>query len=78
MKNIIERAKEKWNNQADKYNSWEALGLDEMLDLIIEEEKLAGTGAKCNCLEAICRFRSATEPDLCLDPTDLCENKKKS
>jgi hypothetical protein len=29
----------------------------------------------CGCPDAICRYRSATESGLCLDPTDLCSSK---
>jgi hypothetical protein len=32
--------------------------------------------AICTCLEAQCRYRSATEPDLCLDLTDKCKYKQ--
>ena len=32
--------------------------------------------AICTCSEAACRYRSATEPTLCLDPTDLCKSKR--
>jgi hypothetical protein len=39
--NIVERTKQKWNNKADEYNQWDALGSDEMLELIIEEESIS-------------------------------------
>ena len=32
--------------------------------------------AICTCSEALCRYRSATEPNLCLDPTELCKYKQ--
>jgi len=44
------------------------------------EEKITSTNsamdAICTCSEAACRYRSATEPTLCLDPTDLCKSKR--
>lgn len=36
--NIVERAKAKWNKQANEYNQWIHLGTEEKLDLIIAEE----------------------------------------
>lgn len=40
--NIVERAKSKWNKQANEYNQWAHLGTEEKLDLIIAEESSAG------------------------------------
>jgi hypothetical protein len=45
MKNIVDRAKEKWNKQADEHNQWDSLGTDEILQLVIDEEQ-------CKLLEA--------------------------
>lgn len=38
--NIVERAKIKWNSKADRYNQWSTLGIDEILELIIQEEEI--------------------------------------
>jgi len=32
--------------------------------------------AICTCGKAVCRYRSATEPNICLDPTELCKFKQ--
>jgi len=38
--NIVERAKIKWNSKSDRYNQWSTLGIDEILELIIQEEEI--------------------------------------
>lgn len=34
---IIQLAKSKWNAEADEWNQWNELSLDEKLDLVVEE-----------------------------------------
>jgi len=34
--------------------------------------------AICSCLEAVCKYRSATDPSICLDVTDICESKQQA
>ena len=45
MQNIVDRTKEKWNKEADEFNQWGSLCLDEILQLIIDEEKFTSTNS---------------------------------